>query len=81
VGFGGGGLGFGVWWWGPNPQSPIPNPQSPIPNPHLNSVKRFKINKLINYINKLFKINKMSKIPNYKIIMLGESKTQFINIS
>jgi len=23
---GGGGLGFGVWGLGPNPQSPIPNP-------------------------------------------------------
>jgi len=28
---GGGGCGFGVGGWGPNPKSPIPNPQSPIP--------------------------------------------------
>jgi hypothetical protein len=27
---------FGVWGFGPKPQSPIPNPQSPIPNPHKN---------------------------------------------
>ncbi|MEE3444537.1 MAG: hypothetical protein VZQ49_06785, partial [Methanobrevibacter sp.] len=34
MGYGVGGLVFGVWGIGPKPQSPIPNPQSPIPNPH-----------------------------------------------
>jgi len=41
--------GFGVWGFGPNPQSPIPNPQSPIPNPQIN-LKYFEYLK-INYNN------------------------------
>jgi len=31
LGFGVWGCGFGVWVFGPNPQTPIP--KSPIPNP------------------------------------------------
>jgi hypothetical protein len=45
LGFGVGVLGFWVWGFGQNPQSPIPNPQSPIPNPHLIYINNFK-NKL-----------------------------------
>jgi len=37
-------LGFGVWGFGPNPQSPIPNPQSPIPNNVTEKIEEKKLN-------------------------------------
>jgi len=60
---------------GPNPQSPIPNPQSPIPirinNKKIFEIKiikiiqiiKFKLNKIINIINKfIISIKRTSKM-------------------
>jgi len=46
-------LGFGVWGWGPKPQSPIPNPQSPIPNPHFSTVTH-----ILFTVYEIIKVNK-----------------------